>query len=198
MAVEIAVRKDLREPRMGEFRLRRHHHARGILVEAVDDPRPALAADAGEAVAAMGEQGVHQRALVVAGRGMDDEPRRLVEHDEVGILVEDGERDVLRLRGGGDGFRHCQGIGHAGLHGFGRVAHGHVTASCHPVQDQVLDPRAGEGREALGQEAVEALALMIRRRDHRIGEGEVVVVGSGVAGVALLVIRQTCPQVRPL
>ena len=39
--------------------------------------------------------------VAVAGAGMDDQPGRLVDDDELGILVEDVERDVLALRLGG-------------------------------------------------------------------------------------------------
>jgi hypothetical protein len=58
----------------------------------------ALAADAGQGVAAMGEQGVDRGALLVAGRGMDDEAGGLVEDDEVGVLVEDVEARSPRAR----------------------------------------------------------------------------------------------------
>ena len=50
-----------------------------VLVEPVDDARPLHAADARQAVAAMGDQRIDQRAGLVAGGGMHDEPGRLVE-----------------------------------------------------------------------------------------------------------------------
>ena len=56
------------------------------------------AADAGQAVAAMVDQRVDQRAGPVAGAGMDDKAGRLVDDDQLGVLVEDVERDVLALR----------------------------------------------------------------------------------------------------
>ena len=68
-------------------------------------PGRAHAADAGEAVAAMGEQRVDQRPVGIAGRRMDDEPRRLVDHDDVLVLVDDVERHRLRLGLVGDGRR---------------------------------------------------------------------------------------------
>ncbi len=46
----------------------------GVLVEPMHDAWPLDAADAGEAVPAMGDQRVHQRARFVAGGRMDDEP----------------------------------------------------------------------------------------------------------------------------
>ena len=61
-------------------------------------PGPLDAADARKAVAAMMDQRVDQRAGPVAGAGMDDEPGRLVDDDELVVLVEDVERDRLALR----------------------------------------------------------------------------------------------------
>ena len=58
----------------------------------------------------MGEERIHQRAVGVAGRRMHDEPRRLVDHDEVIILIYDRERHGLRQGAGsyglGNGERH--------------------------------------------------------------------------------------------
>ena len=41
------------------------------------------------------EQPVDERAVRVAGSGMDDEPGRLVDDDDVVVGVDDGELDVL-------------------------------------------------------------------------------------------------------
>ena len=51
----------------------------------------------------MVDQRVDERAGGVAGAGMDDQPRRLVDDDELGILVEDMKRDVLALGSAGSG-----------------------------------------------------------------------------------------------
>ena len=65
-----------------------HHHARGARVEAVHDAGPQQAPDPRE-VAAVVEQGVHERAASVARRRVYDQARRLVEHEQRGVLVED-------------------------------------------------------------------------------------------------------------
>ena len=57
-------------------------------------------------VAAMGDQRVDQRAVGIARGRMDDEPGRLVDDDEILVLVDDVERDILALRRGGHGRRH--------------------------------------------------------------------------------------------
>ena len=72
-----------------------HHQPAGVLVEAVHDAGPLDAADAGQAVAAMRDQRVDQRALGVAGGGMHDQAGRLVDHDERVVLVNNIERDIF-------------------------------------------------------------------------------------------------------
>src|SRR5437763_15256154 len=67
------------ERRMRAIVLRYHHEAGRILIEPVDDSGPALAADAGEAVTAMGNQGIDQRSGPVTGGGMNDETGRLID-----------------------------------------------------------------------------------------------------------------------
>ena len=45
----------------------------------------------------MVEQGVHQRAVKIAGGRMDDQACRLVDDDQVFVLEHDAKRNVLRL-----------------------------------------------------------------------------------------------------
>ena len=54
-------------------------------------------ADAGQAVAAVKQQGVDQRAAGAAGGRVDHHADRLVDDDQLVVLVEDVERDVLGL-----------------------------------------------------------------------------------------------------
>ena len=61
--------------------------------------------------AAMGDQRVDQRAVGIARRRMHDEPRRLVDDDEVLVLVDDVERNILALRLGGRGGGHVDRVG---------------------------------------------------------------------------------------
>ena len=75
---------------MGAVVLGHHHQAGGVLVEPVHDARPLDAADAGQAVAAMGDQRIDQRAGGMAGGGMHHQALRLVDHDQRVVLVDDG------------------------------------------------------------------------------------------------------------
>ena len=94
-----AMAGELRRQRlMGAVVLRDHHQAGGVLVEAVHDAGPPLAADAGETVAAMGDQRIDQSAGRVSGGGMHDQPFGLVDHDDVGVLVNHVERNGLGSR----------------------------------------------------------------------------------------------------
>jgi hypothetical protein len=52
-------------------------------------------------VACPGEERLHQRPARVAGRGVDDDPGRLVDDEEVLVLVGDPERHLLRLQRSG-------------------------------------------------------------------------------------------------
>src|SRR5262249_9276086 len=74
------------ERAVGALGLGHHHETARILIEPMHDARALDAADPGEAGAAMGHERVSQRAGPVAGRGVHDEPRRLVDDDEPGVL----------------------------------------------------------------------------------------------------------------
>ena len=69
--------------------------AGGVPVDPVDDAGPQLPADAGQAVPAVVEQGVHQGAVRVAGGRVDHQPLGLVHHDDVSVLVHHVQGDVL-------------------------------------------------------------------------------------------------------
>ena len=64
-------------------------HAAGVAVEAVDDARPAWGRRPAELAAEMVLHGAGQRAGPVPAGGMDHHSRRLVDHREPLVLVED-------------------------------------------------------------------------------------------------------------
>ena len=123
----------------------------------------------------MGQQGVDQRAVQVAGRRVDDQPGRLVEHDQVGVLIQDGQRDRLRLRRGRRRRRQMQRVGGAGAHRLGGLAQGGVALAGLAGLDQRLDAGARQRADGIGQEAVEPLARMAA------SGGDAERVGGGVA-----------------
>ncbi len=82
----------------GERRLgpRDDEAPRGLPVEPVNEPEPRQRGPRAEPV----QERVHHRRVRRAARRVDDHPGRLVEDDEVPVLVEDRQREVLRDRPG--------------------------------------------------------------------------------------------------
>ena len=80
---------------MGAVVLGDHHQPGGVLVEPVHDAGPPHAADAREAVAAMGDQRIDQGPVPWPAAGMNHQVARLVDDDHVVVLVDDIERDLL-------------------------------------------------------------------------------------------------------
>ena len=102
----------------------------------------------------------------MAGGGMNDQPRRLVDHNERFIFVRDIEGNALRLRRhidrGGNG---CDNMGSR----FDPVARLDYGLAVHPHMafgDQPLKTRATHVMEALTEDAIETLARFC------LGDGE--------------------------
>ncbi len=72
-----------------------HQDPARVAIEAMDDARPELSGDVAQPVE-MKLQRTGQRAAVVPFAGMDDQPGRLVEHDDRVVFVKDIERNVFR------------------------------------------------------------------------------------------------------
>ena len=72
---------------------RKQHESRRVLVDPVDDPGTVDVVGVGQRPAVM-EERVDERVVPVAGRRMDDEVGRLVDREELVVLVDDRERDV--------------------------------------------------------------------------------------------------------
>lgn len=150
----------------------------------------------------MGQQRVHQRAILIARRGMHDQPCRLVQHDQVRILMQDGQRNILRLGQGRDGRRDIKRVKRAGANGLGGFPQGVTIPAGMAFDDQGLDAGAGERTYRLGKEAIGAHAGRFLGRAEFVAFGvqkgvsvrflKVLVIGMGVlivaATVALVVL----------
>ena len=143
-----------------------HQEAARVLVEPVHDARPPHAADARQAVAAMGDERVDERAARMPRRRMHDEPGRLVDHDEVVVLVDDRERNRLRLRLGRHDRRHDERDARARARLERRIAHNGIVDGDAPVADQRLQAAARQVGEGARQDAVEPLRRAILRHDE--------------------------------
>jgi hypothetical protein len=97
---------------VGLVGLGNHQQAGGVLVETMNDAGAFYTADAGQAVTAMGNEGVDQGAGGIAGTGMHHHAGRLVDDDEAVILEHDIKRYVFCFRLGRLGFRQA-GFHHA-------------------------------------------------------------------------------------
>lgn len=80
-----------------------HQKSAGILIDAVHDARTWHLVERGVVV----KERVLERSVMVARGRMDNQPLRLVDHDEGGILVDDMERNGFR----GDLRDHLEGRG---------------------------------------------------------------------------------------
>ena len=125
----------------------------------MNDSRPPDPAHARQAFAATSDQRMDQCAVGVARRGVDDEPRRLVNDDEVLVLVDDlkgqifpDERRILRRRGHEFDARARKDL-------LRRIAGDCFVDLYLSALDQGLKPGARQGEplrgRSLAQEAVE-------------------------------------------
>ena len=129
-------------------------------------------------VAAVMQQGVDQGAGLAAGRRMDRHAGRLVDDDQVGVLVEHGQGDRFRLRDGGHDGGQGDGV-EAGL-GLARGdRHRRAVAGDHAFGQQGLQARTRQGREDVGQGLVEPDAALLQAR---LKDGGAILIGEKVFG----------------
>ena len=135
-----------------------HHEPAGVLVEAMDDARPPNPADACEAVPAMREQGIDEGIVWIAGRRMHYEAGRLLEDEEVRVLVANVQRDRLRLRGRCDGRRKHRRAALPRFDPQGGVRYGRAVHGYPAFHDELLQTGTREIAEAARQQPIQALA----------------------------------------
>jgi hypothetical protein len=128
-----------------------------ILIEAVHDARPPYPADPTKLGSAMRDQRVNKGAVRIPRGRVNNEAGRLVDDDEMCILVTDLERD--RLGSGRRGF--CFGQQHdkilAAANAVRRVAMHRTAGEDMTRFYQPFEPRAREFREVARQYPVETL-----------------------------------------
>ena len=95
-ARQAAVGKLSRQRQVRKVVFRDYQQPRRVLVDAVHDAGALLAADAGQRVAAAEHQRVYERAVRVAGGRVDDHAARLVDDQQIVVLVHDVDGDILR------------------------------------------------------------------------------------------------------
>jgi hypothetical protein len=140
---------------VGGIVLGNHHNAGGVPVQPVYDPGAPHPADSGK-IPAMVQQRVHQGAVGVAGRRVDHQARGLVDDQQVGVLVQHGQRQGLGA-GLGIGKRRL-----AYLHPFAGPdpVSGPLAAAVHKYMffiDKLLQIGSGEGTDGATQKDIQAL-----------------------------------------
>ena len=120
-AFDAARREIGRQRPMGGIILGSHDQAAGILVQAMDDARATFASDAREGLSAMGDEGVDQRAIGIAGCRVHHHAGRLVDDDEILVFEDDREVHRLAFRLGRHRSGHDQLENLAGFDPVGRV-----------------------------------------------------------------------------
>ncbi len=155
-----------REAVMRTVVLRHDDQAAGVLVESVDDAGAAHAADAGQAGTAMGDEGIDEGAAGMAWGRMDHQPRRLVDDDEVVILVSDGEGDILRSRYGIRRGRQVEGKAGTGRDLAGWISDDAPVSTDMALPDQILQPGARQLREEADEGTIQALTALLHHSDE--------------------------------
>src|SRR5258708_6595924 len=136
-------------------RLGQQHQPGRITVEAVHDPRPARHCAGGQVDAASDED-VDETVLPMAGPGMHDETRGLVEHREVLVFEHEAQLGVRRRVGAGHGVgRELDGDFGAALEQGGRAQR--AVGGRHELLGDETGGLCARQRELVGEKAVEAL-----------------------------------------
>src|SRR5271165_268214 len=126
-----------------------------VLVEPMDDSRTFDPADAREAPSAMMDERIDQRAPRVAGRRMNDETGRLVDHNEMLVLIDDVERQVLAEQRRLLGFRRLEGDSHAYGEPHRRIARDRAVDPNFALLDQRFESGARERNAPFRRRAAE-------------------------------------------
>jgi hypothetical protein len=149
--------KQLGQALMGVICFGDDEQPRGILVKPVDNAGAADSAYPRQAIAAVGDQRVDERSRSMAGGGVDYQSRRLVDNDQMRILIDDIESDCLGLRYGILGGREGGGNFRARFDPVARLNYGLAVHPHMAFGDQTLKARAADIIEAPAQNAIETL-----------------------------------------
>ena len=124
------------------------------------DARPRFTADGERTLTAMGDQGIDQGSVGIAGRGMHDKARGLVDDDQVVVFVDDIQRNILALRRRGRRRWHRHRIIFAWFDPVIGVFYRPRAQEHRAFRQQLLEPGTGEIGEGGGQETVQPPAGM--------------------------------------
>ena len=151
-------------------RARDDEQARRVAVEPVDDSRPLRLLAARDRVA---EQPVDERPARVAGRRMHDDARRLVDDEQVLVLVGDAQVELLGLEARRAPLRQLEVELAPRPPAGGSSICGCAVDEDAPLGEQPLGGRARADLFERGEEAVEPLARRLGRDGRARGQASV-------------------------
>ena len=133
----------------------------------MDDAGALFAADAGQRIAAVPQQGVHERPVGVPRRGVHDHAARLVYDDDVPVLIHHVQRDILRDKLGilRFGQEHLKAVPRGALIIF---LHGLAAEQNRAVLYQALGGTARQGVHTARKESVDPVAALLRNYCYNI------------------------------
>ena len=151
----VAPGKLFREPAMGPVVFRHEQHARGLLVQTVDNARSLDAAHAAESAGTMREQRMHERVLARAHARMHHHAGGFVDRQQMLVLIQYVEGDRNRLQFGRHKFRQGKLDPVARLH-LVAFANGHPIALHEAGLEGALQRRPAMRGKGLRQHLVGA------------------------------------------
>jgi hypothetical protein len=149
--------KVARQRVMGDLGLGDDHQTTRVLVETMDDTGPADPADPGKACTTMVDQRVYECTVWVSRRRVDNQPRGLIDDDQMCILKSDIQRDRLRYRRRIRLIRKDYDEILAAAYPRRWIAHRPPFARDIAGMDQAFEPSARQRREMERKHAIKAL-----------------------------------------
>ena len=135
-----------------------HQQTAGILIDAVYDAGADRAADAGQLPGTVVKQCIDESAVRVAGGRVNHHALRLVDHQQVIILVHNIKRNVLGLRLNGLRVGQCHTVNSTGGY-LVFFVDGRAVPGDKPLLDQPLQRTAGECRALPRQPRIQPTAV---------------------------------------
>jgi len=148
---------------VGGVVLGHHHQPAGVLVESMHNAGPGNAADARQAVPAMGQQGIDQRSVHMPRRRMHYQALLFVDDDQVLIFINDVDGQRLGLGNGGPGLGHGNDICFS-VPDLARQRRNRLAIPFHmAVTDQCLQAVSRHVLQGFGQKHIKAHPGLVLR-----------------------------------
>ena len=142
-----------------------------VLVQAMNDSGTGDAADPSERCATVGDECIDERTRRIAGGRMNDEARRLFDHDQVAVLVNDVQEDRFAAGLSIEWQGHLDNVGLALFDPVIGVSYRFSVVRDAPFLYELLESRTAEFGERGRQKPIEAPAFMLCLDDGMMSGG---------------------------